>query len=168
MSRCNNMCEWATCGHGCTKPITEACPEGLIFIKNNLPLEEIGTLMAAGAGGGSSENHPYITPYKQFIGGGSTQKPKSETVTNSDGFGEWIPVTERLPEKDGCYLVTACDEGCPYGEGIWYDTVVVIAEYYDDGRWLWYEGITEYDLCDIVTHWMPLPQPPKGEQGCLK
>ena len=31
---------------------------------------------------------------------------------------EWIPVTERLPDKDGCYIVTACDEGCPYGEGI--------------------------------------------------
>lgn len=77
----------------------------------------------------------------------------------------WIPVTERLPERDGCYIVTACDEGCPYGEGIWYDTVVVMAEYYDDGRWLWYEGETEYDLCDIVTHWMPLPEPPmrKGE-----
>lgn len=76
---------------------------------------------------------------------------------------KWIPVSERLPEKDGCYLVTACDEGCPYGEGIWYDTVVVLADYYDDGRWVWYEGVTEYDLCDIVTHWMPMPQPPKGE-----
>ena len=75
---------------------------------------------------------------------------------------EWIPVTERLPERHGCYIVTACDEGCPYGEGIWYDTVVVTAEYYD-GCWLWYEGQTEYDLCDIVTHWMPLPEPQKEE-----
>ena len=74
---------------------------------------------------------------------------------------KWIPVAEQLPEKDGLYLVVACDEGCPYGEGIWYDTVVVTAEYYDDGRWVWYENGTEYDLCDIVTHWMPLPQPPK-------
>ena len=153
MSRCNNMCEWATCGHGCTKPITEACPEGLIFIKNNLPLEEIGTLMAAGAGGGSSENNPYITPYKPFIGGGSTQKPKSETVTNSDGFGEWIPVTERLPKDERQVLVY-------YGFG--------------DFRVRYY-GILSYYCCDPnpkwqreseglnVTHWMPLPQPPKGE-----
>ena len=81
----------------------------------------------------------------------------------SDESKRWIPVTERLPDYDGCYIVTACDEGCPSDERIWDDTVVVVAEYYDDGRWVWYEGVTEYDLCDIVTHWMPLPEPPKGE-----
>ena len=88
-------------------------------------------------------------------------------ATDNHVGGKWIPVTERLPEKDGVYIVTACDEGCPYGEGIWYDTVVVMADYYDDGRWVWYEGATEYDLCDFVTHWMPLPEPPmrKGENG---
>lgn len=86
-----------------------------------------------------------------------------DLVANGVTVQKWIPVTERLPEKDGLYLVVACDEGCPYGEGIWYDTVVVTAEYYDDGRWVWYENGTEYDLCDIVTHWMPLPEPPKGE-----
>lgn len=74
----------------------------------------------------------------------------------------WTPVTERLPEENGNYIVTACDEGCSYGEGIWYDTVVVVAEYYN-GSWTWDENGTEYDLCGIVTHWMPLPQPPKGE-----
>ena len=71
---------------------------------------------------------------------------------------EWISVEERLPEGNGGYIVTACDEGCPAGEGIWYDTVVVFAEYYD-GCWTWNDG-TEYDLTDIVTHWMPLPAPP--------
>jgi hypothetical protein len=96
----------------------------------------------------------------------NAQKPDEYIVdmlmANGVTVQEWIPVSEP-PEKDGYYIVTACDEGCPYGEGIWYDTVVVLAEYYDDGRWVWYEGSTEYDLCDIVTHWMPLPQPPKGE-----
>lgn len=72
----------------------------------------------------------------------------------------WIPVTERLPDDNGNYIVTACDEGCPYGEGIWYDTVVVVAEYYD-GSWTWNDGGAEYDLFGIVTHWMPLPSPPK-------
>ena len=71
---------------------------------------------------------------------------------------EWVSVEERLPEGNGEYIVTACDEGCPVGEGIWYDTVVVFAEYYD-GCWTWNDG-TEYDLTDIVTHWMPLPVPP--------
>ena len=81
-------------------------------------------------------------------------------IANGVTIQRWISVEERLPEKDGVYLVVACDEGCPYGEGIWYDTVVVMAEYYDDGRWVWCEGSDEYDLCDIVTHWMPLPEPP--------
>ena len=72
----------------------------------------------------------------------------------------WISVKDRLPDSNGLYIVTACDEGCAAGEGIWYDTVVVTAEYYN-GCWTWYEGGQEYDLDGIVTHWMPLPEPPE-------
>ena len=72
----------------------------------------------------------------------------------------WVRVKDRLPETDGIYIVTACDEGVPYGEGIWYSTVVVCAEYFK-GDWVWYEGSQEYSLEGIVTHWMPLPEPPK-------
>lgn len=75
---------------------------------------------------------------------------------------EWISVKDRLPEKDGCYIVTACDEGCSCGDGIWYDTVVIEAEHYK-GEWSWNENGTEYDITCFVTHWMPLPQPTKGE-----
>ena len=75
---------------------------------------------------------------------------------------EWISVKDRLPEEDDNYIVTVCDEGCSDGEGIWYSTVVVVAEYYK-GSWTWYEGSSEYSLEGIVTHWMPLPKPPKGE-----
>ena len=75
----------------------------------------------------------------------------------------WIPVEERLPVAQGKYIVTACDEGCPYGEGIWYSTVVVVADYYK-GCWAWDDYRCEYDISDIVTHWMPLPQPPKEEK----
>ena len=72
----------------------------------------------------------------------------------------WIPVEERLPVVQGEYIVTACDEGCPYGEGIWYSTVVVVADYYK-GCWTWDDYSCEYDISDIVTHWMPLPKAPK-------
>ena len=75
---------------------------------------------------------------------------------------KWISVEDRLPDKDGCYIVTACDEGCSCGDGIWYDTVVIEAEHYK-GEWSWNENGTEYDITDLVTHWMPMPQPPKGE-----
>ena len=72
---------------------------------------------------------------------------------------EWVSVEERLPEKHSEYIVCACDEGEPIDERIWGDTVVVCADYYD-GAFTWYEGNTEYDISDIVTHWMSLPEPP--------
>ena len=72
---------------------------------------------------------------------------------------EWVSVKERLPEKRGEYIVCACDEGEPIDERIWGDTVVICADYYD-GTFTWYEGTTEYDVSDIVTRWMPLPEPP--------
>lgn len=76
----------------------------------------------------------------------------------------WISMEDRLPDGDGNFIVTACDEGCPAGEGIWYDTVVVVAEYYH-GSWTWYEGGSEWSLDGIVTHWMPLPAPPEVPDG---
>ena len=73
---------------------------------------------------------------------------------------QWISVEERLPERNGTYIATACDEGEPYDEIIWNDTVVVCAEYYK-GCWTWEENSTEYSLDGIVTHWMPMPEPPE-------
>ena len=75
-------------------------------------------------------------------------------------YEQWVSVKDRLPERNGKYIVTACDEGEPYDEIIWNDTVVVCAEYYK-GCWTWEENNTEYSLDGIVTHWMPLPEPPK-------
>ena len=75
---------------------------------------------------------------------------------------QWISVKDRLPDVAGMYIVTACDEWCSHGEGIWYDTVVVVAEY-SGGCWNWNDNGTDYDIDDLVTHWMPLPKPPKGE-----
>ena len=83
-------------------------------------------------------------------------------IANGVTVQEWISVKDRLPEEDDNYIVTACDEGCSAGEGIWYSTVVVVAEYYK-GSWTWYDGGSEYSLEGIVTHWMPMPNPPKGE-----
>lgn len=73
---------------------------------------------------------------------------------------EWVSVEERLPDKHDEYIVCACDEGEPIDERIWGNTVVVFADYYD-GTFTWYEGNREYDISDIVTHWMPLPAPPE-------
>lgn len=71
---------------------------------------------------------------------------------------DWISVKDRLPEDDATYLVYGRN-----GYGI------VFAVYYSDGEWLtWDEWNTWDDLTNItrfVTHWMPLPEPPKEEEN---
>lgn len=54
---------------------------------------------------------------------------------------EWISVNDRLPEKNGRYLVTCVGIDIPQ-----------IRLY--EGTW---------DSLAEVTHWMPLPELPKGE-----
>ena len=62
----------------------------------------------------------------------------------------WISVEERLPEDDDHYLVWAHDNGA-----------AEVALYYGDGEWLTddLENITR-----VITHWMPLPEPPDNEK----
>lgn len=63
----------------------------------------------------------------------------------------WISVGERLPEDDGCVLCYL-KEGSP-------NTVCI---YYADGELFFMPGLN--NVTDSVTHWMPLPQPPKEER----
>ena len=68
---------------------------------------------------------------------------KMETTTP-----RWIPVTERLPNENDRYLTISVEP--------WFGTTVV-----DTMRW---SGVWMYDGRQTeatVTHWMPLPKPPK-------
>lgn len=53
----------------------------------------------------------------------------------------WIPVTERLPEENVAVLT-------------WGEQAVVLIDWHRNGKWF---------VTDGVTHWMPLPDPPKEE-----
>ena len=64
---------------------------------------------------------------------------------------EWIPVTERLPEKGQEVLVFDTREN-------W----TGFAWLRPDETWTALGFDFPFDLGE-VTHWMPLPQPPKGE-----
>lgn len=64
---------------------------------------------------------------------------------------EWIPVTERLPEKGEDVLVFNIREN-------W----TGFAWLRPDETWTALGFDFPFDLGE-VTHWMPLPQPPKGE-----
>lgn len=59
---------------------------------------------------------------------------------------QWIPCSERLPEKDGRYMVANTQIGA---------YAVDFDCFLNGGEWL-------YDLG--VVAWMPLPEPYKGEQ----
>lgn len=64
----------------------------------------------------------------------------------------WIPCNERLPEERGCYIVAVKH---------WYDGKPVTREAFWNGAdWLSCEKRME--ITPRVTHWMPLPEPPKG------
>ena len=99
----------------------------------------------------------------RYWGSNTSEEIAENLLENGVTVQEWISVNDRLPEESGNYIVCCDDSSCSYGEGIWYSSdVVVVSEYYE-GSWTWYEGCTEWSLENIVTHWMPLPQPPKGE-----
>ena len=78
----------------------------------------------------------------------------------------WIPVTERLPEEDGSYLCFSqyCGSGWFAVRGFAKDGRKK-DEYDFQRRWknVWYDYDSEYGYCviDSITHWMPLPEPPK-------
>lgn len=63
--------------------------------------------------------------------------------------GQWISVKDWLPEKGGLYLVYAADR--------------VSCEYYH----VLSDGYTAFGTSETkeanITHWMPLPDPPKEE-----
>ena len=72
-------------------------------------------------------------------------------VANGVTVQDWVSVEDRLPEDDSdviAYLRTG-EEGrifpANYAKGVWFDCI-------------FNKRVTE-----TTTHWMPLPQPPKGE-----
>ena len=65
----------------------------------------------------------------------------------------WIPVSERLPEKNDQWVLCLCVSGA----------IEVLK--FDYTMWNWdaqYPGRCYME--NYVTHWMPLPEPPKEEQ----
>ena len=79
-------------------------------------------------------------------------------IANGVTVQKWIPVSERLPEKAGKYLVVT--KSC-FKKGEIYIQL------------MWYGAKSGFHISDpdfgcmkmnkYVTHWMPLPEPPKGE-----
>lgn len=71
------------------------------------------------------------------------------TVTDNNVGSKWIPVTERLPDSGKCVLIYSEDGMVAEGNYTAYDK-----------KWYQFRWSVKGQE---VTHWMPLPEPPKGE-----
>ena len=114
----------------------------------------------------------YGTGREMRFTGGDVVPVLANQVASSSKYlasSEWIPVTERLPEEDGYYLVA---------KKIFNNSILQkVLSFAKDGRkvdkydfhrewknvWHYYDSEWGYITVDSVTHWMPLPEPPKGE-----
>lgn len=73
------------------------------------------------------------------------------TITPQD---EWVSVEDALPDKHTQVLM--------------WDSKWNIAEagnYYNRHFWV-YNEIGDGFIAENITHWMPLPEPPKEDEGC--
>lgn len=65
-------------------------------------------------------------------------------------MSKWISVLQALPTKNGPYLV--------------YAGIVLVAWYYRETKCFEVPSGRKLSASDrIITHWAPLPEPPKGE-----
>lgn len=74
--------------------------------------------------------------------------PAPVTPKKPNAIGDWISVEERLPEADCCDCLVVDESG----------TVTL--------GWLHNNGWHQYGVTKPVnfTHWMPLPEPPRGDK----
>ena len=71
-------------------------------------------------------------------------------MSNGVTVQEWIPVTERLPENIANRVLVVCERS----NGVFY-------AHYEKPFWINLE--TDKPFISTVTHWMLLPELPKGE-----
>lgn len=91
----------------------------------------------------------------------ATLRLADNLIENGVTIQKWIPVTERLPdnkEHDWVLAQVVEDNGFMH--------IPIVMEYRQQ-RNDWFEEtygwLSEHNGAFTVTHWMPLPEPPKGE-----
>lgn len=79
-------------------------------------------------------------------------------LANGVTIQKWIPVYERLPE------LIPCNAGTAYSEAViaWTSGKKAMVAVWDGTDFLCAEDYWEA-WGEYITHWMPLPEPPKGE-----
>ena len=88
----------------------------------------------------------------RYWGSGTSEEIADHLIDNGVTVQEWISVKDRLPEA-GEYVVCIAKRN-PFSM-----FMPMVARIKKNG---WVNPITEQYISE-VTHWMPLPEPPKGE-----
>ena len=96
--------------------------------------------------------------------GSFTEYLADHLITNGVTVQEWISVDDRLPDETGRYLAVK-KRIAPDELGGSRTDIVILRFFVDDGfrmpthipDWI------NEEINEEVTHWMPLPEPPKGE-----
>jgi len=104
--------------------------------------------------------HPIISPEHW-----SVYSELHDMISTLPSAQQWIPCSERLPEKSGRYLVTRGLNACG---SLW--NRIYISNYSDlmgiKSEKIWWQGNVgkpDFKRLDDVIAWMPLPEPYKGE-----
>lgn len=93
------------------------------------------------------------TVYEYYDDGIDVAISEAATFPAADVAPRWIPVSERLPEKEGLYLITCVDDrGTPFVDASLYDPPTD-----------WRGAI--WDFPNVVA-WMERPEPYKGKEEC--
>lgn len=83
-------------------------------------------------------------------------------IQNGVTIREWVSVDERLPiDEVELYKATHAGE-CPEFN--------VMIEGFKESTTLYFDGVIWYDEYEIqyrVTHWAPMPKPPKKSESCI-
>ena len=98
---------------------------------------------------------------KQYI---ENDKVASHLLDNGVTVQEWISVNDRLPDETGQYW--AVKKRIAPDELGGSRTYIVILRFFVDDGFRMPTHIPDWineEINEEVTHWMPLPQPPKGE-----
>ena len=78
-------------------------------------------------------------------------------IANGVTVQKWIPVNERLPETNNKTMVIVCVDG-KKSAARWFERTTIRGKLVERFKYPW-DVIT----CENITHWMPLPEPPKED-----